>query len=151
MKISPTGKKIGLVTQTTSGLGTFQLYDFDNATGVVSNSLSLGTNYPPLKGCEFSSDGTKFYGSVKDVGIYQWDLCAGSNNAIVASQQSFACTFASEMQLARDKKIYISRDTQHTFAVINNPNSAGAGCNYVMLGQSITPKSCGPGLPGFCK
>lgn len=104
----------------------FELYDFDNTTGVVSNSLGLAISNFTLNnwwggyGCEFSPDGTKFYGSRLWSGVYnnyggifQWDLCAGSPTAIVASQTAIATATVntnlfSSMQLAPDGKIYIS-------------------------------------------
>lgn len=152
MKVSYTGKK--MASQYNSGFPT--LYDFDPATGVVSNSLSLGSPYACcFRAFEFSPDGTKLYATGSINGgipsqIFQWDLCAGSNTAIIASQYTIAATFLADgLQLAPDGKIYAARDNQTTLGVINNPNTAGAGCNYVNLGQSIAPKVCKSGLPNF--
>ena len=73
-----------------------ELFDFDNATGVVSNSLPLeysvpnGTNSAFGYGVEFSPDGTKLFASKcfnnNFSNLLQWDLCAGSTNNIVASR-----------------------------------------------------------------
>ncbi|MCC6369500.1 MAG: hypothetical protein IT236_00700, partial [Bacteroidia bacterium] len=64
MKISPTGKKLALAnynynnTNSLTTFSTFDLFDFDNSTGVVSNSLSLMPNltnvYSYGYGVEFS-------------------------------------------------------------------------------------------------
>ncbi|HOZ88433.1 MAG TPA: hypothetical protein PL029_11785, partial [Bacteroidia bacterium] len=60
MKFSPNGKKLGVAIHGASGA--FEVFDFDASTGAVTNSLSLGS-YPSCYGCEFSPDGTKFYGT----------------------------------------------------------------------------------------
>src|SRR6218665_3411063 len=84
LKVSPNGQKLGLALN----LSGFELYDFDKATGVVSNPVLLG-GYPQSPyGCEFSPDGSKFYGAnglQQNNPIHQWDLCAGSAQAIIAS------------------------------------------------------------------
>ncbi|MES2678637.1 MAG: T9SS type A sorting domain-containing protein [Bacteroidota bacterium] len=148
LKASPNGKKLGLGVY---GVNYFEVYDFDPSTGLVSNPLILGNLLYPY-GCEFSSDGTKFYGTREgQVSIYQWDLCAGSNTAIVASRYTIA-TMAGVglygMQMAPNGKMYVSRQGQFLGA-INNPNATGAGCNFVDLAQSIAPANCLSGLPNF--
>lgn len=154
MKIAPSGKKLGLGIQSLSAgganTGAFELYDFDNTTGMVSNYLNLGTTFPTAYGCEFSPDETKFYGAPRNGNlIYQWDLCAGSNVAISSSQQTIAATYAGQMLLAPDGKIYISRVGQTALGVINNPNASGNAINYNNNGQSIFPKISSEGLPNF--
>ena len=163
MKISPNGKKLGVASQNgnniNNGSDNFQLYDFDNTTGLLSNYFSLWNG--PLQnnnnywawGCEFSPDGTKFYGTRYNVGggLYQWNLCAGSNTAIAASQATIAIPGVQlfSLQLAKNGKIYVARYGQQTLGVINNPNNLSGACNYVDLGQSITPQICYYGLPNF--
>ena len=154
MKISPTGKKIGLGIWAT--INTFELYDFDNTTGVVSNPLILGNTFAFAYGCDFSPDGSKFYGSCEvnsGVSIYQWDLCAGSDPAIIASQYTVAAGISSAvrngMQVGPDGKIYVARNVKTSLGVINSPNSAGVSCNYVDAGQSLGTQSNNRGLPNF--
>jgi gliding motility-associated-like protein len=171
MKISPNGKKLGVAlynyynTSTTLGNNnSFEMFDYDNTTGVVSNSLALLSNptysYNYSWGCEFSPDGTKFYGStlystaVANGGLYQWDLCAGSPTAVVASIYTVALTSSTSqyfygMQMAPDGKIYVSRNSLATLDVINNPNAAGASCNFSLASQSISPKTTYVSLPNF--
>ena len=151
LKASPSGKRLGLALHGTQG--SFELYDFDNLTGIVSNSLSLGS-YPNAYGCEFSPDESKFYGDkesgVNFLNLYQWDLCAGSPTAIVASE--YVIPVASQimgMQLAKNNKIYLARLNSPTLAVIDNPNTLGLGCNYNHNGQSIAPKLSKFNLPNF--
>lgn len=152
LKASPNGRKLGMAVYNHPS-STVEIYDFDNATGVVSNSLSLGY-IPGVYGCEFSPDGTKFYTGQWNhpYHIFQWDLCAGSPMAVAAS--IYTVTAASNiikgaLQLGPDSKIYVACVNQQTLAAINSPNAAGAACNYVPLLQSISPRTSSYGLPNF--
>jgi hypothetical protein len=136
MKVSPNGKKLGLAHNNVgSNNDMLELYDFDNANGIVGNQLIL-LNQDIAYGCEFSPDGTKFYGNIllqpsNTTIIYQWDLCAGSNSAIIASQYAIqgSSVTARSMQRAPDGKIYMPTGNNF-FSSINNPNLAGVNCSY---------------------
>ena len=152
MKFSTDGKKLGLAAYDQSSNGRFELYDFDNVTGLVSNPLVLGNTFNKSYGCEFSPDGTKFYGGGWSEGtLWQWDLCAGSSSGIVASQVAVISVTGAlgAMQLAPDGKIYVVRLFQETLGVINKPDAVGIGCNYLEQGYSVAPKLSGHGLPNF--
>lgn len=153
MKISPNGRKLGLaISSDQGGLAPFEIYDFDPSTGIVSNPVVLAIsegNY----GCEFSPDGTKFYGSsinIQGGEIFQWNLCAGTASAIAASKYTVATSsdFYGSIQLAPDGKIYIANYTQ-TLNVISNPNALGASCNFNSNGISVAPNYNSIGLPNF--
>ncbi len=168
-KISPNGKLLAMSqfsnsVPSSSGLSGFYLFDFDPGTGVVSNSLQLNQTNAAF-GVEFSPDGKKLYGSVVPLSVspigylFQWDLCAGSNSAIVASQYSLAVgsttTFLTgALQKAIDGKIYLagtptSTAPTYSVSVINNPNASGAAMNFVVNGQSTGPKKPRNSFPGF--
>ena len=195
MKISPNGKKVAVCnynsqygTDTTLFLinnslpAGFEVYDFNSATGVVSNSLALypfpipsgGTVSVGCYGVEFSPDGSKVYGSLNSDSrpspdILQWDLCAGSDSAIIASQyvvstntlpviyvDSLGTIYDSSgvgvifaLQLASNGKIYSSRSLRTYLDVIDNPNQAGGACNYIPAAQTVAPSQCFVGLPNF--
>ena len=148
LKISNNGKKLGCVSYQSPNV---ELFDFDNSTGIVSNPVTLLLSNGAY-GCEFSSDCSKFYtqivGALPTIKVYQWDLCAGSNTAIIASVYSVAATAGFGMQLAPNGKIYITKVTQ-LLGVINNPNVGGAGCNYVDMGLSLAPQSSYLGITNF--
>lgn len=150
MKISPNGRKLAHSFGASSG--NFELLDFDASTGMVSNPVALTTSLTSAYGVEFSPDGTKLYGSFYNSPIiYQWNLCAGSSTAIVASQVAINTIGNNKgaMQLATNGKIYVARTFQNALGVINNPNVAGTGCNFTETGQSISPKTSVYGLPNF--
>ncbi len=168
MKISPNGKKLAFTNyfqgSNISNGNNFELYDFDNTSGVISNSLALmpysGLTIVYGYGLEFSPDGSKLYGSrvynavVPLTGrIMQWDLSAGSNTAIVASLYIVVTHTINpkcgSMQLAPNGKIYIAREFSNFLSVINNPNIAGPGCSYIDIGQSLGLTSSLMGLPNF--
>ena len=169
MKVSPDGKKLALAIAGVSvpnnlGLGGFQLFDFDAASGVVSNSLillnSLNTVGNPY-GIEFSSDGTKLYASTQPslssiaATIYQWDICSQFSTAIIASQFSLSLGTninLGALQRAIDNKIYLVNagpGLPQTLHVINNPNLVGTAMGFTLNGQSVAPKQTSQCLPNF--
>jgi hypothetical protein len=167
MKASPNGKKLGAAIYSSSS---FELYDFNTSTGAVSNPINLPVNAPAY-GCEFSPDGTKFYGtlwaaSTVTYRLRQWDLCAGSPQAIRASVSSFNATHTGQLQLGPDGKIYQARAVhklmktspetvtelmygEPLLGVIHNPNDAAALVNFNNTGQSVSPALSMFGLPNF--
>lgn len=60
MKFSPDGRRLA-VAYPGATYSNIELYDFDNLSGVVSNSLLLTGNFFSPYSCEFSPDGTKVY------------------------------------------------------------------------------------------
>lgn len=152
MKVSPNGKKIVLAIPlvTTFPSGIVELFDFNNVTGIVSNPLLISNVFASAYGCEFSPDGTKVYCARNLSTIYQWDLCAGSGPAIIASQFSISTTpfFPRAMQLGPDGKIYIANNTS-TLNMIANPNAWGNACNYIGNALPLGSKKSNSGLPNF--
>lgn len=161
MKISPDGRKLAVASSTNStpsswGNGGFFLFDFDPSSGIVSNSLTLisGLNLPGTAyGLEFSSDGTKLYGSTEQGQnhLYQWDICAGTNSSIINSvySQTIGAAIVGSLQRGIDNKIYLAVSGQPSLGVIHNPNAQGAAMNFVINGISIAPKYSTLGLPNF--
>ncbi|WP_317899529.1 T9SS type A sorting domain-containing protein [Aurantibacillus circumpalustris] len=169
LKVSPDGKKLAMASATTSipqslGSGGFHLFDFNAANGTVSNSLTLlsGTNIPNsgAYGVEFSPDGSKLYGaagpmiSATVTGLYQWDICAANNQAIIASQYSINTNglYLGSIQRAINGKLYLTASgpgQQFSLSVIHNPNASGVAMGFTLNGQNVAPKFCALGLPNF--
>ncbi|TAF66497.1 MAG: hypothetical protein EAZ55_06115 [Cytophagales bacterium] len=152
MKASPDGTSVALALEESQ---LFELYDFDNATGKLSNpiTLSLEANSYPY-GIEFSPDGTRLYGSAAGTGkVYQYNLLAGSPDAIKKSATVVAKSPAGEwvgaLQAAPDGKIYYTLYKTKYLGVIHYPDSLGLKCkaenNFVNLGEGIAHL----GLPTF--
>lgn len=154
VKCSPTGLKIGCANYNTSTgggpIGNFELHDFNPSTGVVSNPVVLTTAYNAY-GCEFSADGSKFYGVcfLTNVPLYQWDLSAPTTSAVINSAFGWPINGGASAQLAPDGKIYIAGGSSANLTVIHNPNIGGSGMNCVVNGQSLAPREAVLGLPGF--
>ncbi len=175
MRISPNGKKLACANYnyTPSNI-TFELFDFDNSSGVVSNSVALQTSFinnvnsifASGYGVEFSPDGTKLYGSLASFysnsnngNILEWDLCAGTNSAIALSQTTISAATGTNyfgvgsMQLAKDGKIYVAHstvsDSIEALSVINNPNGFGAASNFSYGVVSVPSYSPSWGLPNY--
>ncbi len=114
LKFSPDGKKVACSRgHPYADKTTFDLFDFDNSTGILSNSLSFGlpgNGYS--EGIEFSSDAKKLYVILAGSALYQFDLTSPSFNAINESrfrlnQKSY--NGLGQMQLGPDGNIYISK------------------------------------------
>jgi hypothetical protein len=146
LKVSPNRRRI--VCQTiwlpyNNPSGT-ELFDFDPATGLVSNCIaldSLNSQY----GAEFSPDNTKLY--VRELNkagdtakIFQYNLSLGAANAIRSSKTLLynSRSRISDLKLAPDNKIYTAgRDDSFSANIysrfldcIVSPNAPGTLCNY---------------------
>ena len=139
LKASPSGDKIFLTqnNDVNASLILGELFDFNTASGVVSNPLTLQNNFFGLNSyAEFSSDGTKLYVSQyrNDIDyndLMQFDLTPiGTNiqNSKVLIE-SIPNTYKMALNLGPDGKIYLS-NTQYYFDIIHNPNARGKACCY---------------------
>lgn len=121
MKISPNGKKIASVIDFE---GEVFLGDFDNSTGLVSNSLSLkGFSNP--HGVEFSPDNTKMYVNSTFYGVIQFTI-GGSNLLSLTDTIHIAAGekgLYGGLQLGPDNKIYITDANSSYLSVIPNPDA----------------------------
>jgi PKD repeat protein len=167
LNASPNGKKIIHISYTNNPMSnTIQLYDFNNNSGKLSDIIV----FPTVRSkyyfdCEFSPNCSKLYLSVQDnnvpsninpYSIIQYDLNAGSKNAIINSEKTIAQPKngliqlkAEGMQVGMDWKLYISLRNYEYLGVINYPDSAGLSCFYNNQGLKINPGICTSGLPNF--
>ncbi len=147
MKVSPDGKHLALAKRD----DLTELYDFDNATGQVSNYIPLQASYYNY-GVEFSPDNSRLYVSlILDGQIVQYNLQAGSAAAIRASARVVGTGNSryGTLQRGPDDRIYIAAYTSSYLDVISNPNALGTACGYqanaVLLGGKIDQN----GLPNM--
>ncbi|HMC98231.1 MAG TPA: T9SS type A sorting domain-containing protein [Flavobacteriales bacterium] len=157
MKASPNGEKL-VVVNGNSTPSIAECFDFDPATGVVSNALPLMTspvwNY---YGASFSPNSSKVYitSSLNGNGLYQFDLLAGGSDptAIVASMTQIADSYNYlGLQLAVNGKIYVARapfSNNHNVGVIHRPDSAGAACDFTDASISFPNSFAGYSFPSF--
>ncbi|EDN69267.1 conserved hypothetical protein [Beggiatoa sp. PS] len=144
LKASPDGNRLALAVSLQEGF--FEVFDFDNETGQVSNPIPLpGYEYP--YGVEFSPDGTKLYGSlIEDKTIYQFDLPASDRQDFVQLVGSSRSKLGA-LQIAPDGKIYVARFNGGYLGVINNPNRLGRDSHYVDDGFYLAGRNSKFGLP----
>jgi PKD repeat protein len=147
LKASPDGKKIAAAHWTVN----IDLSDFDNTTGIVSNSISLHQAPDPRYlsyGVEFSPNSSLLYTTVwRDYNtafskneLHQYDITLGSAAAIRASRQMLASVFDpgeryAALQIAPDGKMYMAQNLPSTLtptyiSSIGSPNTYGSGCNF---------------------
>jgi len=144
LKANPQGNKLlaayyGLAN--TNG-NTAELYDFDNATGIVSNAVSLGT-IAGAYGAEFSPNGEIAYVSTNQGRLIQYNTCAG-----ISVQIANVGPFFGSMQLTQHGNILIAKGSSSRLACIRNPNNLGIACNFT--DNYITlPAASRMGLPNF--
>ncbi len=154
-KASPSGNKVVCAVE---GGNFFELFDFDNSTGILSNPVYIGgQNYYSCYGVEFSPDETYLYGSERwGTPLRQYDITLPSA-AIPGSEVQIATLGSASggaLQLAVDGKIYLARNSKKYLGRINEPLELGLLTNYVdeavLLGPDFTSaKTSREGLPTF--
>jgi hypothetical protein len=145
LKTNLAGDKIA-VTQ--HDLGQFEVYDFDNSTGIISN-YRASESFPRAYGIEFSPDGSKLYGTydiyTNSAKIIQFDLDA--ENPMDNYIQVGSCSKASGLQLAINGKIYVARTGSTFLAEISNPNESGVDCGFNANAIDLVYTESEAGLP----
>ncbi len=149
LKISPDGSRVAAAATFSNFV---EVFDFDNATGVITNPITIYVDHP--YGIEFSPDNTKLYvgGAESDPHfLYQYDLAAGTPADIIASETIISNNSdrLGTLQLGPDCKIYAARFNSPFLGVINNPNALGAACDHVQNGYQIGYGVTIYGLPNF--
>jgi len=161
MKATSNGDRVAMAHRN----DTLQVLDFDRATGVFSNPITL-TNFPTFQngysayGVEFSPSGQVLYAAEENytdtVFLFQYDLMAGNNAAIENSRTIVGYNFAGitsgnsfgSLQMGPDGKIYVARSDSY-LGVINSPETLGIGCNYNDSGVNLLSRVSNLSLPNF--
>lgn len=146
MKISPNGSKLAI----SHSLINCELMDFDNSTGIISNSQVIFNGLSSY-GVEFSPDSQLLYISVSGSAPYriiQFDLNSSNipNSAIIFYENN---NIPAALQLGPDNKIYVAEFNKSKLGVINNPNTIGIGCNLQFDAIDLASRKCQFGLPPF--
>lgn len=125
-----------------------EILDVDRATGIISNVVALPGGHLPY-GVEFSPDGSKLYFTAWSDYLFQYDLSAGSVEAIVTSLDSIgpAGSGSGALQVGPDGRIYMARWGNH-LGVIAYPDQPLASCGFDPAGLQLSGSSeCALGLP----
>ncbi|QCX37466.1 T9SS type B sorting domain-containing protein [Aureibaculum algae] len=159
LKTSPDGK---FLVSANMSSGTF-LYDFDSATGSVSNQRRLDLSNEFGYGVEFSPLSKKLYISTGNFGrngpylekLFKFsldlaDLSISNINANKIEMHSYMNSRAA-LQVGVDGKIYRTIDNASFLGVINNPDSDGATYthNAISLGGRLGTQGLPPFIQSF--
>ncbi len=150
LRASPNGKKLALALMVDQ---LFEIYDFDNSTGKISNPITISATGGSAYGIEFSPDCSKAY-LVSGISLHQIDLNAGSNQNIKDSYTFIGISESSRqpfgaIQIASDGKIYMAHDRSNYLCVINKPNKKGSLCEFKIKGFYLGGRKSRLGLPNF--
>ena len=149
------------------------LYHFDTSTGVVTaNTILPGIPLTVRYGTEFSMDGTKLYqlhanyngdgDTPASITLRQYELSSQdpaqiAESAVVIHLESgllfeFELFVSNALNMATgpDGRIYMLWRNNGSLSVINEPNAAGAACNFVVE-QVQLPDTLANTLPNQCK
>lgn len=152
LKFSPSGTKLAAALW---GRGSFELYDFDNSSGNISNLITI--RHPDFKmayGLEFSPDENFLYvtETLQTASrIFQLDISDKNPAEIIKSKTTIGQTtesFFGALKLGPDNKIYVAKNRMTSLGVINNPNNKGLNSNYVSEGFELKSPG-GIGMPNF--
>lgn len=138
LKASMDGKKLAMAFRNQDF---YEVYNFNPATGQVSNAITFPSIYYQNYGCEFSPDGSRLYlhSSRRELTaqpsqLFQVDLTGSTAGDIISSVRLIAnigVQHPGGMQLGPDGRIYIARHNALYLGVINDPNASGTACGYV--------------------
>ncbi len=154
LKAAPSGTKIVVAVE---GGDFYELFDFNNSTGELTDNVYLSNGYAACYGVEFSPDETYLYASERwGTPLRQFDITLPNAN-IQGSQIQIATlgtAYGGSLQLAVDSKIYLARSSTKYLGRINDPLANGAGTNYVDQGILLGPdvasaRQSREGLPTF--
>lgn len=135
------------------------LFDFDNVTGLISNKRKITNFNGHAMGLEFSPNSKFIYISEFSYlsKLYQ---CQVDKIGLFSIRDS-VCTlistdtlFFGQLQLAPNKKIYLSANTSSAFdgkaiSVINSPDSLDKNCDFSFYTVGLNGKNPKYGLPSF--
>jgi gliding motility-associated-like protein len=153
MKVSPDGKQLcqtHFPDQNSSNTQNFfQLFDFDNATGIISNPKSINVAQYRYFACEFSPDSRLLYLTKSGPELDQFQCKLPTASQVIASVVVIPAVPAlCGLQLAPDGKIYLS-DRTSRLSVISSPNSPGISCNYESTKVDLLGNFGGLNMPSF--
>ncbi len=150
MKVSPSGDKLVLPINSYSTL--FEVFNFDNLTGIVSNPILIPkSDLSYIYGAEFSADSKVLYISTggEHFRLIQYDLSKDIQTEFINSSVIIANGNQYALQLATDGKIYVAQVNEPYLGVINHPSILGETCIFENNAIYLNGNNCKMGLPNF--
>lgn len=145
---SPDNKKV-LCAAAHVGGGGLELFDFDQATGVLSSLYVIDSSEPIYSAC-FSADQSKVYAINYwfNGTVYQYDLSAPNpfaTKTTIRPSQEFQFD---KIKLAANGKVYLKGGANYLDA-INFPNLVAPACNYTTNAVSFSANAISGALPNI--
>jgi len=168
MKASPDNQRVAVTLRSSIPPSPFEVFDFDNSTGVLSNAQYLG-DYALQYGVSFSPNSKLLYlngyavtGVESGDAIYQFNLeddnPIATRKGILRLNPAFSSISGLanlSLQIGPDGKIYgagnLSETSilQNSLLVINQPNEVGLASDVTILNLNWSDIRVGIDLPNF--
>lgn len=148
LKASHDGKWLACAIDGT--VRSLELFDFDRATGAVSNqNVLMDRGSDSCYGVEFSPDDSKLYLSTVDGNLFQFNLDVDTPDEISADKILIATTdTGGALQIGPDGRIYrVGKIYAKYLDVIENPNELGAQCDFQREKIDLLDNPVWMGLP----
>ncbi|MDO1447629.1 PKD domain-containing protein [Rhodocytophaga aerolata] len=156
MKVSPDGSKLAVVIPGSNGVNNkVEIFDFDTATGEVSNpvTMDLGPAPPTAYGLEFA--GQELFVSLTGDGsaqsqLYRYNLASSDSLLIAQSKDTIASSTDpfGALQIGPDQVIYLAIEGSGFLGTINNATDPDpANVDFQIEGLSLNGGTSGLGLP----
>jgi gliding motility-associated-like protein len=124
----------------------FELFQFDKATGVAFNPFLINQTNVGANVCWFSPDDSRLYLAGHGLGIAQYDFSLYPNTTAFANSETIIVSGSNILtdlnlgsRVGPDGKIYLINAISQTdyLGVIANPNALGLACNYSRTGYAL--------------
>jgi gliding motility-associated-like protein len=154
IKVSPDGKTLSQTHFPASDVLNFthffQLFDFNNSTGTVSNPKKIILPGRFIYSSEFSPNSKLLYLTDPNRrNLLQVDISLPTIASIVNSLDTIPCGYGLYgIQSAPNNKIFTCRSGRY-LGVINNPNVKGLGCTYADSAMYLKGYQAQLNLPNF--
>ena len=160
---SPQGNRLVMCNEGPAGTASLDLYDFDPATGIVTNPILLPSPYPSYQGqtwcygAAFSPNGQLLYvSSWYHAPLLQFDVTQPTAALVQASQVTAGTTtFQTEpdrgfghLRLGPDGRLYVSIWNTDRLAIVPDPDIPGPGCGFLDGAIQCLPSAV-PVIPGL--
>jgi gliding motility-associated-like protein len=158
MKLSTDGTRLA-VAVTKGGVNYVEIFDFDAATGTLSNYLQIEipADYPQVYGVEFSSDSDKLFVTTNTPGgsgsklyelkLYDYDKDSVESRIVELQEESGVNMGA--IQTGPDGQIYVARDGEQFLGTIIENLDTLSNSTYNSSGFDLVTGTSSLGLPNF--
>ncbi len=156
LKVSPDGSRVATIFSQSDIL---EIYDFDNATGTISNPITIvdpdgdGSN-TRCYSAEFSPNGNLVYAMTFPYDIHRFEIYGNNAAAVISTRELIApdrslsnLPVLGSLQLGPDGNLYIAQIFYGYLGALSDPNNPSLGRNYNVDGVFLNGFESFLGLP----